>query len=332
VESLQSEWWPGEPLLPLVYGNDPDYEIVNLPALLFTNPPLITECINTSNTTAASVNQKILEALRQGAQSIILRTASSAEPYNAAWTNGVFRDMISVAIEPVMIRAEDLTTLQGDHKDMTIRIARKDNSRPLSEFISLFDRDHSALDSLRFVYHFPSAGLWDQATRKTINGLLGDLSQWIAAGYDTDTFFGQCILLTEADKVYFKHIIQTRVLNLLWLNLREHFSGDRGYGHGHHLECHIETAENEHPDHFLIRASMSALAASLGGTQSLCIHHAHHADVPQFYEHIHRNLHHLLQLESGMYKGVDPLAGAYAIDYHTRQWTSKIWDGLELDK
>ena len=53
---------------------------------------------------------------------------------------------------------------------------------------------------------------------------------------------------------------------------------------------------------------------------------------PEFYERIHRNIHYLLQLESDMYKGVDPLAGAYAIDLYTRSWAQNIWDTISFEK
>jgi methylmalonyl-CoA mutase N-terminal domain/subunit len=160
--------------------------------------------------------------------------------------------------------------------------------------------------------------------------MIDDLGQWIAYGMDPGTFFSQCILVLEASHSYFKHIIQSRVLHLLRNNLKEHFAAESANTDEHYLECHIESVQAESPDHFLIRASMSGLAASLSGAHALCIHHDENPVTPEYYERIHRNIHHLLNLESGMYKGKDPMAGAYDVDYHTRQWTQKIWDQLSL--
>ena len=110
------------------------------------------------------------------------------------------------------------------------------------------------------------------------------------------------------------------MLHLLWLNLtREHSS---------RLECHIKPKAGEKPEHYLVRSSLSALAATLTGTASLCMHHIQDTGVPDFYKRIDRNLHHLLHLESGLPSGVDPLAGAYTLDYYTRNWTERIWNQL----
>ena len=98
----------------------------------------------------------------------------------------------------------------------------------------------------------------------------------------------------------------------------------------HYLECHIYESTQESPEHFLIRASMSGLAASLAGSHTVCIHHSSREETPDLYKRANRNIHHLLQLESAMYKGVDPMSGAISIDYYTRSWTQKIWNALRL--
>ena len=138
-------------------------------------------------------------------------------------------------------------------------------------------------------------------------------------------FLENVVLQFEPDKNYFKQVIQTRTIQLLWLNFPEcekniTFSP---------IEIHILNRDGIHPDQFLIHAAASSLAASLTGAGTLCIHHNRSKDYPDFYSRISRNIHHLLQLECNMYRGRDPLAGAYMIDFYTKKWTTEILHQLE---
>ncbi|MBK9104920.1 MAG: hypothetical protein IPL92_10200 [Saprospiraceae bacterium] len=332
LESLQSEWWPGEPLVPLVAGEDSNAQFVCLPTALFTRAPLIAEYITTGNAEPAMVNHRILQALKQGVQYIILQTPASSSQFDEAWLTGVHKEMIEVAIQPSMDSHEPISTGVADVYGALTRIARNDSSIPLSAILNPSGVEYTKVDTLRFIYHFPSSGVWDKATAKTFSSFMEDLKEWISHGYDPESFFRKSIITVEADQSYFKHIIQTRVLHLIWNNLKQHFISDAESDFNHYLECHIAPQEQERADHFLIRASMSALAASLCGTQVICIHPSAILDNAEFYERIHRNIHYLLQLESDMYKGVDPLAGAYAIDWYTSSWAQHIWDTIPLEK
>jgi methylmalonyl-CoA mutase N-terminal domain/subunit len=158
------------------------------------------------------------------------------------------------------------------------------------------------------------------------------LSQWTTSGLDNALFFKNCVLSFQTDSDYIKQLIQTRVLHLLWQNLKQWHLPETAPSDQMYLESHIEQSSNEKPEHFLIRASMSGLAASLSGSHVVCIHHSDSKDTPEFYRRITRNIHHLLHLESMMYKNTDPLSGAYVIDHYTRRWTQGIWDRLKLEK
>ncbi|MBP7240064.1 MAG: hypothetical protein KBA14_07545, partial [Saprospiraceae bacterium] len=188
------------------------------------------------------------------------------------------------------------------------------------------------ISSLRFIYHFQSTGNWIEKTTATFNTLIADLQEWNANGFETSAFFSQCTLTLEADQDYFKQIIQTRSLHVLWQNLNMYYCKDVQLVDGRYLETHIGQKKDEKPDLFLVRASMSALAASLAGAGAVCIHHSIEESTPLFYQRINRNIHHLLELESGMYKGTDPLAGAFSMDFHIKRWVTRIWDGLNLGK
>lgn len=334
ADSLQSEWWPGELLIPLVHREDVGDESVKLPDALFASPPQIGEWILTAGISAHSVNEKISSALQFGAQSIVLQTGDSTGVADNAWFEGVYKDMISVSVQPDVNTASDIDALlQIDIKDVVIRISRHKPQMPFEVIATkLKARNDAQSASFRFIYRFGSSGNWFTEATGVLNGLLYDHSIWVASGMPSGDFFNQCILALEADALYFRQIIQTRVLQLLWQNLMNFYHPDKPFFQGACLESHIEQNENELPERFLIRASTSGLAASVSGTHSLFIHHSAKTDSPAFYERINRNVHHLLSLESGMYKGEDPLSGAYALDFHTIRWTQKIWDALSIEK
>lgn len=330
VSSLQSAWWPDALLMPLVHPEDIYDEPVRLPDSFFEEPPLITEMIEAGGMTAALVNQQILKALQQGAQSIIIRLNPGEQLLDERWLEGVNREMVTLALQPANIKKETIADLKKSLTErIQLRCERHDQTLSFNELIYAFSQESHLLKSLKFIYRFPSSGIWDKEAAHVFNILFADLNTWLATGFDATSFFAQCILALEADQTFFKQIIQTRVLHMIWQNLRAHHGDLTSDIHQHYLECHINQNQQEKPANFLIRASMSALAASLSGTHGLCIHHSHQPEA-SFFERNNRNLHHLLHLESGMYKGTDPLAGAYALDYHTTLWTKSIWEQLNL--
>ncbi|HEY3385841.1 MAG TPA: methylmalonyl-CoA mutase family protein [Saprospiraceae bacterium] len=331
LSSLQNEWWPGEPLLPLLHPDELEGEPIKLPDHFFNQPPRITEFIVTNGTPAPKVNHEILEALQYGAQSIILHAAISESLNVDVWFKSVMKEIISLSIQPDNINLDNIKQIsKASQGDLIYRLKRNAQSLPINIILDAFLSNHNVADSLRFIYNFPSSGNWIEETSEILNRLLKDLEEWSSYGFKHEAFFDQCILSVEADPSYFKHIIQTRVLHLLCQNIKDHDGLEPKARDENYLECHILQHKHENPERFLIRASMSALAAALSGTHALCIHHAEHMDTQTYYKRINRNIHHLLNLESGMYKGIDPLAGSVALDFHARAWTKKIWDLLSL--
>jgi hypothetical protein len=333
VESLMGEWWEGESRWPLLHAEDMNDEVVRLPDFLFNKPPQIIEHISVEASSPESVNQAILEALQFGTQSVILQVTSTEEIFNPEWIKDVHLDWITFQIEQDELSEAPLTSfIESLPEHSLYRVLRGPTAKPLSSI--LWGEKPTALFSIsafRFVYYFPSVGNWIEKTRIVLNALLDDLQHWNAKGFETSVFFKQCILAVEADQDFFKQIIQTRSLHVLWQNLNQYYTQNAMTINDRYLETHIEQKDEEKPDLFLVRASMSALAASLAGTGALCIHQSKEDTTPLFYQRINRNIHHLLELESGMYKGIDPLSGAYSIDFHLKRWATSIWIHLNMD-
>jgi len=334
LASLAGEWWDGEARQPVLHQEDLHDEIVRLPNYLFHQPPVITEDVAFTTAQATEVNSYILSALQQGVQSILFHIPSTETKFNAEWVKNVRLDWITFQVETDTLTNESLHSFLEQMPEHAIfRMVRTESSISLASILSAKKQTSSVdINSIRFIYRFASTGQWTENTSGIFNRLLADLADWEALGFELAAFLQQCILILEADQDYFKQIIQTRVLHLLWHNLNQLYQKDSLEFTNKYLETHIIQNEHEKPEHFLIRASMSALASSLSGSGALCIHHSKDESNPTFFQRINRNIHHLLELESGMYKGVDPLAGAYSLDYPTKLWTAVIWDGINTGK
>ncbi len=334
LDYLLDEWWPGEPMQPLLHQEDAATSIVRLPDHLFKSPPRITELIKISKYAASEVNDQLLEALKFGAENIIIQCDSLNDLPLEAWLKDVHLEMVSIQLEPSNFSVDNVRSIRNYlPKGVKVRINRNaDRSVELDKIITSIVASEISPETVCFVYNFPSTGAWNDTTAQTLNLLLTDLSQWDAAGLDQLKFFNQTSLKLEGDPSYFKQIVQTRVLHLVWQNLIASKNLDSKISNDTYLECHIHDAEDKNPDQYLIRASMSGLAASLVGTPVLCIHHLSMLANEDFYKRSNRNIHHLLHLESNMYQQTDPLAGAYTIDNYTMQWTEKIWAALNIEK
>ena len=117
-------------------------------------------------------------------------------------------------------------------------------------------------------------------------------------------------------------------MNVIWQNLVLHYTGGHVQNQ-EYLECKISEVDKA-PDEFLIEASSMALGAIIAGAGGICLRQADETEHPVFYQRIFKNISNLLHMESGLPKGKDPLAGAYAIDYYTRLWSERIWNNLRL--
>lgn len=332
IETLYAEWWPGEPLIPVMHSEDITFPPVTLPPQLFTNPASILEWINIREEDSSMVNASILEALKYGAQVIVIDSIGQKTVQWDAWLKDVQLDIIDVQLAYHPNLGTSLNEL-CDHTPagITIRIEMKqDSDHSIVDIISQIRSTQINNNKLKLVYTFPSSGVWDISTVEVLNQIKTDLDHWMKAGLEAKDFFKICILRTEADSMYFKQIVQARTLQLLWLNFKKHFIDVQLALEVGNIECHIHPQSGEEPSRFLIRASMSGLAASMCGIQILAVHHRTDDDVPAYYARINRNIHHLLHLESNMYKGTDPLAGAYAFDFYIHAWTQRVWHRLDL--
>jgi hypothetical protein len=324
IESLFSNFWEGEPFIPVAHEEDLKGEPLRLPAHLFQNPPLLTEYFQTDLYEEHALNQQILQSLAYGTQVLRLNVHADQFEHIESCLTGVMTDIVDVEIEIPFTFNQNKTALDRfSALNVAIRVSMNDASS-----------DENAMDipeqSAGYIYTVSSTGDWVQSTIGVFQNIIQHLRFYELQGIKAGDFLSRCILQLEADPVYFKQIIQTRTLHFLMQNLALRLTGNELSPTCKYLETMVRQSAEEKSDHFLIRASMSGLAASLSGTHRLCFLSQSAASHPEIYMRASRNIHHLLSLESGMYKREDPLAGAYSLDLHTRTWVEKIWSQISV--
>ena len=317
VDSLSSTWWEDEPIIPIVHPEDLPKEPVRLPDAFFSGPPKLIEWIECKDKTDAAINIQVLSALKQGAQSIIFSLPKNAQQFNAGWLEGVQTEIIEISI------AYDQSKDQIQNLPANTRIRINRNGSDTTNIVQLNS------SQFRLVYRIQGHGAWTNEVISVLTQLLKDLDHLETAGLAPAEALNKCILAFHPDSDYFKSVIQHRTLHIVWQNLLAHYQiADSNEGKKC-LETHVIQQPDEKPDHFLIKSAALSLAACLSGTSGLCIHPLTGNENQGMYSRIHRNVHHLLNYESGLYRGTDPLGGAYAIDLPTRRWVENIWQGIK---
>jgi len=159
----------------------------------------------------------------------------------------------------------------------------------------------------------------------------------LASGLEVDQFAPRLSFFFGIGMNLFMEAAKLRAARLLWANLmQDHFSPKTAKSLM--LRTHCQTSgvslTGQDPYNNIIRTTIEALAAALGGTQSL---HTNSFDealaLPsEFSAHIARNTQLVLQEETGITKVVDPLAGSYYVENLTASLVSearKLIDEVE---
>ncbi|MBM4311574.1 MAG: methylmalonyl-CoA mutase [Deltaproteobacteria bacterium] len=140
----------------------------------------------------------------------------------------------------------------------------------------------------------------------------------IASGMDVDTFAGRLSFFFGIGMNFFMDIAMLRAARFLWADLMKQFNPKKPASRM--LRTHCQTSgwslTQQDPYNNIIRTTLEALSAVLGGTQSL---HTNSFDeaigLPtDFSARIARNTQIILQQETSICNVVDPLGGSYYIE------------------
>jgi len=159
----------------------------------------------------------------------------------------------------------------------------------------------------------------------------------INSGLKVDQFAPRLSFFFGIGMNFFMEAAKLRAARLLWAELmQDHFSPkmDKSLMLRTHCQTSGVSLTGQDPYNNIIRTTVEAMAAALGGTQSL---HTNSFDealaLPsEFSAHIARNTQLVLQEETGITKVVDPLAGSYYVESLTHSLVTearKLIDEVE---
>jgi methylmalonyl-CoA mutase len=155
----------------------------------------------------------------------------------------------------------------------------------------------------------------------------------IARGMDVDDFAGRLSFFFAIGMNFFMEVAKLRAARLLWHRIMHDFSAKNPASLM--LRTHCQTSgvslQEQDPYNNVVRTAYEAMAAVLGGTQSL---HTNALDeaiaLPSdFASRIARNTQLILQEETGITHVVDPLAGSYYVESLTDQMATEAWKLME---
>ncbi|MFO1140365.1 MAG: methylmalonyl-CoA mutase [Paracoccus sp. (in: a-proteobacteria)] len=155
----------------------------------------------------------------------------------------------------------------------------------------------------------------------------------LSAGMDVDQFAGRLSFFFAIGMNFFMEVAKLRAARLLWTRIMKEFAPKKAGSLM--LRTHCQTSgvslQEQDPYNNVVRTAYEAMAAALGGTQSL---HTNALDeaiaLPtEFSARIARNTQLILQEETGITHVVDPLAGSYYVESLTAELADKAWALIE---
>src|SRR3954451_10227896 len=183
-------------------------------------------------------------------------------------------------------------------------------------------------------YHMQEAGATaDQELAFTIADGLEYVRYALARGLDIDAFAGRLSFFFAIGMDFFMEVAKLRAARLLWHRVISQFEPKNPTSLM--LRTHCQTSgvslTEQDPYNNIVRTAYEALAAVLGGTQSL---HTNSFDealgLPtDTSSRVARNTQLILAEETGVTHVVDPLGGSYYIEALTTELADKAWALIE---
>ncbi len=151
----------------------------------------------------------------------------------------------------------------------------------------------------------------------------------MASGLDIDAFAGRLSFFFGIGMNFFMEVAKLRAARTLWHRVMDGLGAkdERSKMLRTHCQTSGVSLQESDPYNNVIRTTVEAMAAVLGGTQSL---HTNALDeaiaLPtEFSARIARNTQIVLAEETGITKVVDPLGGSYYVEALTSELTEQAW-------
>ncbi len=172
-------------------------------------------------------------------------------------------------------------------------------------------------------YHMREAGATTtQEVAFTLANGIAYVQEAINAGLDVDAFAGRLSFFFDCHNNFFEEVAKFRAARRLWAKIMKERFGAKD-PRSCMLRFHTQTAgcslTAQQPYNNIVRTTVQALAALLGGTQSLHTNSYDEAYAPPNEEAVTTALRtqQILGYESGVADFVDPLGGSYFVEFLT---------------
>lgn len=183
-------------------------------------------------------------------------------------------------------------------------------------------------------YHMQEAGATaDIELAYTLADGLEYLRTGVNAGMDIDAFAPRLSFFWAIGMNHFMEIAKMRAARMLWAKIVKQFNpkNEKSLILRTHCQTSGWSLTEQDPFNNVARTCIEALAAALGGTQSL---HTNALDeaiaLPtDFSARIARNTQIYLQEETEICRTVDPWGGSYYVEYLTNEIAEKAWKLIE---
>jgi len=172
-------------------------------------------------------------------------------------------------------------------------------------------------------YHIREAGSTAaQEVAFTLANAIAYVGAAIQAGLDVDSFADQLSFFFNAHNNFLEEIAKFRAARRMWARImrnRFHAQNPRSWMLRFHTQTGGSTLTAQQPENNVVRVALQALAAVLGGTQSL---HTNSMDEALWLPteksvRVALRTQQIIAHESGVADSIDPLAGSYLIEYLT---------------
>ncbi|WP_062235275.1 methylmalonyl-CoA mutase [Aureimonas sp. N4] len=207
--------------------------------------------------------------------------------------------------------------------------------RIVSDIFAYTSREMPRFNSISISgYHMQEAGATQlQELAFTIADGMDYVRYGVASGLDIDAFAGRLSFFFAIGMNFFMEVAKLRAARVLWHRAMTELGAkdERSKMLRTHCQTSGVSLTEQDPYNNVMRTTIEAMAAMLGGTQSL---HTNALDeaiaLPtDFSARIARNTQLVLQEETGMTKVVDPLGGSYYVESLTKALVDGAWELIQ---
>ena len=181
-------------------------------------------------------------------------------------------------------------------------------------------------------YHMAEAGATAaQELAFTFSNAISYVQAAVDAGLDVDAFAPRLSFFFVAQSHLFEEVAKFRAARRMWAKImRERFGAEnpRSWTCRFHTQTAGVTLTAQQPDNNVVRTTIQALAAVLGGTQSLHVNSKDEALALPTEDSVQLSLRtqQILAYEMGVADTVDPLAGSYYVENMTDEVEDKAFE------